>query len=67
MDDNKFSLIVGMINKITAQYQLPNGSPGHLKHHQYADEYDKIFEKNRLTKKEFIEEINRRIAARDAL
>ncbi len=62
MDDIKFQQIANAINSITTKYQQPYGSPGHLKHHQYTQEYDMILEKNRISKKEFIEEVKHRVS-----
>lgn len=64
MEDSKFYALAAQLNKITYQYQLPAGTPGHLKHHQYVVEYDKTLEVNGITKKQFIAEVNRRAKER---
>ena len=61
MDDVKFFQITTALNNLTTRYQQPNGTQGHLKHHQYTQEYDNVLEKNKISKKDFIEEVKKRI------
>jgi hypothetical protein len=60
LDDRRFFEIATQLNNLTAAYQLPYGSPGHLKHHQYVCDYDKVLSNSGLTKAQFIAEVQRR-------
>lgn len=64
LDDSLFYALAADLNKLTAQYQFPKGSPGSLMHHQYTDLYDKTLEKYGVNKRILREEIARRFKNR---
>lgn len=55
MDNNKFSNLISRLTQLSNNYQ--NGS---LKHMSYVVEYDKVLESCGVTKKELVQEIERR-------
>lgn len=59
MEDRNFFAIADHLNVLVAQYQS-----GQLKHYYYVSEYDKVLEQYRITKKQWIAEINKRSSVR---
>jgi hypothetical protein len=59
MEDRNFFALAAHINKLVSDYQA-----GLHKHHIYATEYDKALEQYKITKKQWIAEINKRSKAR---
>jgi hypothetical protein len=59
MEDKNFFALADHINKLVSNYQS-----GQFKHHQYVAEYDKVLEQYKITKKQWVAEINKRSKAR---
>jgi len=59
MEDKTFYALAFTINKLVTDYQS-----GALKHHQYVGAYDKTLEQYRISKRQWVAEINRRSLAK---